>query len=70
MMRRVAVSVLGHMQEDEEVLPEVVGHRRQPGEAGVREAEVHHLGGGRARRLDKLAGQTLALALAWKTKSI
>lgn len=47
-MRRVAVGVLGHVQEDEEVLPEVVGHGRQPGEAGVGEAEVHHLGGGRA----------------------
>lgn len=32
-VRRVAVSVLGDMQEDEKVLPEVVGHGGQPGEA-------------------------------------
>ena len=41
----VTVSVLGHMEEDEEVLPEVVSHSRQPGKTVARKAEVHHLGG-------------------------
>lgn len=48
MVRRVAVRVLGDVQEDEQVLPEVVGHGGQPGEAGGRQAEAHHLSGWRA----------------------
>lgn len=44
----VAVSVLGYMQEDEEVLPEVVSHSRQPGKTVLGEAEVHHLSGWRS----------------------
>lgn len=48
MVRRVAVSVLGHVQEDEQVLPEVVGHGGKPGVAGGGQAEVHHLSGRRA----------------------
>lgn len=44
----VAVSVLGYMQKDEEVLSEVVSHSRQPGKTVVGEAEVHHLSGRRS----------------------
>lgn len=47
-VRRVAVRVLGHVQEDEQVLSEVVGHSGQPGEAGRGQAEVHDLSGRRA----------------------
>lgn len=54
MVRCVAVGVLGHVQEDEEVLAEVVGHSRQPGQTVLRKAEGHHLGGRRSRRLDEL----------------
>lgn len=43
----VAVRVLGYMQKDEEVLPEVVSHSRKPGQAVVRKAESHHLRGRR-----------------------
>lgn len=53
----VAVSVLGYMQKDEEVLPEVVGHSRKPAEAEEGEAEGHHLRGWRPRRLDELKTQ-------------
>lgn len=42
---RVTIGVLGHMQEDEEVLPEVVSHSRQPGKTVLGKAEVHHLSG-------------------------
>lgn len=54
MVRRVAVCVLWDVQKDEEVLPEVVGHSRKPGETVVRKAEQHHLSGSRTRRLDEL----------------
>lgn len=57
---RVAVGVLGYMQEDEEVLSEVVSHSRQPGKTVVWEAEIHHLSGRRSRRLDELTRQHLA----------
>lgn len=53
-VRRVAVCVLGHMQEDEQVLAEVVRHGRKPRETEGGEAERHHLAGGRTRRLDEL----------------
>lgn len=43
----VAVRVLGYVQEDEEVLPEVVSHSGQPGQTVGGEAEGHHLGGWR-----------------------
>lgn len=46
-VRCVAVRVLWYMQEDEEVLSEVVGHSRKPGEAVVRKAESHYLRGSR-----------------------
>lgn len=59
-VRRVAVSVLGYVQEDEQVLSEVVGRSGQPGEAGGGQAEVHHLSGRRARWLDELTGATFA----------
>lgn len=45
------------MQKDEEVLSEVVGHSREPGEAVVRKAEHHHLAGRRTCWLDELERQ-------------
>ena len=38
----VAVCVLWDMQEDEEILPDVVGYCRQDRQAVLREAELHH----------------------------
>lgn len=61
-VRRVAVSVLGYMQEDEEVLPEVVRHSGQPREAVPGEAESHHLSGWRSRGLDELSRQHCVMA--------
>ena len=55
----VAVGVLGDVQEDEQVLPEVVGDGRQDGQAVLREAELHHLVGRRAQRLDELHVQIM-----------
>ena len=46
----VAVGVLGDVQEDEQVLPEVVGHGRQPGQRVLGQRELHHLCGRRTRR--------------------
>lgn len=44
----VHVRVLGHVQEDEEVLSEVVSHSGQPGQTVLGEAEGHHLSGWRS----------------------
>lgn len=54
MVCSVAVCVLWHMQKDEEVLSEVVGHSREAGETVVRKAEHHHLSGRRTCWLDEL----------------
>lgn len=50
----VAVGVLGGVQEDEQVLPQVIGHGMQPGQRGGWQGEVQHLCGWRPGGLDKL----------------
>lgn len=57
MVCSVAVCVLWHMQKDEEVLSEVVGHSRKAGETVVRKAEHHHFSGRRTCWLDELKKQ-------------
>lgn len=69
-VRCVAVGVLWHVQEDEQVLPEVVSHGSKPGEAVGRKAEGHHLRGGRPRGLDELrkGGRFWSTLLAYATQ--
>lgn len=50
----IAVSVLGDVQEDEQVLPQVVSHRLDPGQGVQRQCELHHFRGWRPGRLDEL----------------
>lgn len=38
----VAVRVLGRVQEDQQVLPQVPGQGREPGPAGGREGQMQH----------------------------
>lgn len=57
----VAISVLGYVQENEEVLPQVVSHSSQPWQTVLWETEVHHLGGRTAWWLDELSRKHLLL---------
>lgn len=50
----VAVRVLGGVQEDEQVLPQVPGQRREPGPAGGGQRQMQHLRGETSRGLDEL----------------
>lgn len=50
----VAVCVLGRVQEDEQILPQVPGQGRKPGPAGRRQRQMQHLRGQTSWGLDEL----------------
>lgn len=50
----VAVRVLGRVQEDEQVLPQVPGQGGEPGPAGGGQGQMQHFRRETSRRLDEL----------------